>query len=121
MNCSKSTSVIKAAMYYEICGQFLLHKGSHHVCTTTISTLFAVNKNELVTKDDTGKSMSITLYQGTSWAEAMLNSEKIKPIAIFNHSVTTFENNSGQSESLFGLNFTSVLLSSGEIEGDCGS
>jgi len=51
------------------------------------STLFVVKKDEWDTKDGRGKSMKNALHvqrygKGTSRAEAMLNSEKIKPIAL---------------------------------------
>ena len=54
---------------------------------TAKSTLFAVSKDEWDTKKDTGKSMkNACMYcgmpKGTSQAEAMSNSEKIKPIAL---------------------------------------
>jgi len=50
------------------------------------STLFVVNKDEC-TKEGRGKSMKNGLYdsgmaKGTSQAEAMSNSEKIKPVAL---------------------------------------
>jgi len=41
---------------------------------------FTVSKDEWNTKEDTGKYCSMP--KGTSWAEATLNSEKIKPIAL---------------------------------------
>jgi len=60
--------------------------GSHHVATTKL-TLFVVNKDEWDTKEGHGKSMKNALYvqryaKDTSWAEVMLNSEKIKPVAL---------------------------------------
>jgi len=48
-------------------------------------TLFVVSKDEWDTKEDTGKFMKNALHVqrlGTSRAEATLNSEKIKPIAL---------------------------------------
>jgi len=55
--------------------------------STTKSTLFVVNKDEWYTKEGHGKSMKNALYvqpygKGTSQAEATLNSEKIKPVAL---------------------------------------
>jgi len=45
-----------------------------------------VSKGEWDTKEGTGKSMKNALYvqheKGTSWAEAISNSEKIKPVAL---------------------------------------
>jgi len=44
-----------------------------------------VNKDEWDTKEGHGKSMKNALHAqryGTSWAEAMLNSKKIKPVAL---------------------------------------
>ena len=54
---------------------------------TTKSTLFAVSKDKSDTKEDTGKSMKNALYvlryaKSTCRAEATLNSEKIKPVAL---------------------------------------
>ena len=53
---------------------------------TTKLTLFTVSKNEWNTKEDTGKSLKNALhvqrYKGTSRAEAMLNSAKIKSVAL---------------------------------------
>jgi len=52
---------------------------------TTKSTLFVVNKDEWDTKEDHDKSMKNALHVTevcTSSAEATLNSEKIKPIAL---------------------------------------
>jgi len=49
--------------------------GSHHVSTTP----FVVGKDEWDTMEDTGKSMHCIhsgMAKGTSWAEAMSNSEK---------------------------------------------
>ena len=56
-------------------------KPSH---ATANSTLFAINKDEWDTKEDTGKSMKNALHvlrlpKGTSRAEATLNSEKSSP------------------------------------------
>ena len=56
-------------------------------CATTKLTLFAVSKDEWDTKEDTGKSMKNALYvlqyaKSTCQAEAMLNSDKIKPITL---------------------------------------
>ena len=56
-------------------------------CATAKSTLFAFSKDEWDIKEDTGKSMKNALYvlryaKGTSRAEAMSNSEKIKPVAL---------------------------------------
>ena len=50
-------------------------------------TPFPVSKDEWDTKEDTVKSMKNALYvlryaKGTCWAEAMLNCEKIKPVAL---------------------------------------
>ena len=56
--------------------------------TTAKSTPFTVSEDEWDTKEDTGKSMKNALYvprgmpKGTSCAEVMSNSEKIKPIAL---------------------------------------
>jgi len=50
--------------------------GSHHMPTTK-STLFVVNKDEWYTKEGRGK-----YGKSTSRAEAMLNSEKIKPVTL---------------------------------------
>ena len=54
---------------------------------TTKLTLFAVSKDDWDTKEDTDKSMKNALYctyfgmpKGTSQAEVMLKSEKIKPV-----------------------------------------
>ena len=60
-------------------------KESHHVLP--LNEHFAVSKDEWDTKEDTGKSMKNALYilqyaKGTCWAEAMSNSEKIKPVAL---------------------------------------
>jgi len=48
--------------------------------------LFTVSKDEWNTKEDTGKSLKNALealqYVKTSRAEAMLSSEKIKPVAL---------------------------------------
>jgi len=70
--------------------------GNHHAQ----STLFMVNKDKWDTKEGRGKSMKgmycivgyvvCIIYdcmysgiaKGTSWAKAMLNSEKIKPVAL---------------------------------------
>ena len=49
---------------------------------------FTVSKDELNTKEDTGKSMKNALYvlrnmpKGTSRAKATSNSKKIKPVAL---------------------------------------
>ena len=56
-------------------------------CVIAKSTLFAVSKDEWDTKEDTGKSMKNALYilqyaKRHLYAEAMLNSEKIKPVAV---------------------------------------
>ena len=54
--------------------------------TTAKSTPFTVSKDEWDTKEDTGKSMKNCMYcsmpQGMCPAEAMSNSEKIKPVAL---------------------------------------
>jgi len=58
--------------------------GSHHVPATK-STLFVVSKDEWDIKEDTDKSIKNALHlraKGTSCAEATLNSEKIKPVAL---------------------------------------
>jgi len=73
--------------HYGKCGQFLVmqRKPSH---TTTKLTLFTVSKDEWNTKEDTGKSLKkmhctyCDMSKGTSQAETMLNSEKIKPVAL---------------------------------------
>jgi len=54
---------------------------------TTKSTLFVESKDEWDTKEGTGKSMKNALHaqgvtKGTSRAEAMSNSEKIKPVVL---------------------------------------
>jgi len=52
---------------------------------TTKLTLFVLNKGEWYTKEGRGKSMKNALYgmlKGTSRAEAMSNSEKIRPVAL---------------------------------------
>ena len=59
-------------------------KPSH---ATAKSTPFAISKDEWNTKEDTGKSMRMhCMYygmpKGTCRAEAMSNSEKIKPVAL---------------------------------------
>ena len=51
------------------------------------STPFPISKDEWDTKEDTGKSMKNALYvlwyaKRHLWAEAMSNSEKIKPVAL---------------------------------------
>jgi len=76
--CNKSS-------HYEKYGQFLItqRKPSR---TTTKLTLFTVSKDGWNTKEDTGKSLKNGTYcsvpKGTSGAEATLNSEKIKPVAL---------------------------------------
>jgi len=60
--------------------------GSHHVPTTKL-TLLAVSKDEWDTKEGNGKSMKNALLysnmaKGTSRAEVMSKSEKIKPVAL---------------------------------------
>jgi len=57
------------------------------MCLPIKSTLFIVSKDEWDTKEGTDKSMKNALYaqwygKGTSWAEATLNIEKIKPVAL---------------------------------------
>jgi len=57
------------------------------LCATTKSTLFTVSKDEWNTKEDTGKSLKNALAyccmpKGTSRAEAMSSSERIKPVAL---------------------------------------
>jgi len=56
-------------------------KPSH---ATTKLMLFTVSKDKWNTKEDTGKSLKNSLHmpKGTSWAEVMSNSEKIKPVAL---------------------------------------
>jgi len=59
--------------------------GSHHMPTTK-STLFVVSNDEWDTKEGTGMSKKKHCTyrgktKGTSWAEAMLNSKKIKLLA----------------------------------------
>ena len=59
-------------------------KGSHHVLPPKLP-LFSVSKDEWDTMEDTGKSMKNAycgMPKGTSWVEAMSNSEKIKPVAL---------------------------------------
>ena len=69
---------------YEKYGRFSLQREPSR--TTAKLTLFAANKDEWDTKEDTGKSMKNALCcdmpKGTSRAEATSNSEKIKPIAL---------------------------------------
>ena len=85
-NYLKSTSAIRVATM----------KNSDDFCfegkpsrATAKSTLFAVNKDEWNTKEETGKSIKNTLYvpihcmpKGTSQSKATSNSEKIKPVAL---------------------------------------
>ena len=64
---------------------FIMRRKPSHA--TTELTLFTVCKDEWNTKEDTGKSEKYIAHtgvcqKGTSRAEAMLNSEKIKPIAL---------------------------------------
>ena len=56
-------------------------------CPCTRTTLFAVNKDEWDTKEDISKSMKNIFYAPSGytiwpWAEVMLNSKKIKPVAL---------------------------------------
>jgi len=46
--------------------------------------LFAVSKDEWITKEDTGKSINNAMYmaKGTYWAEVISTSVKIKPAAL---------------------------------------
>ena len=81
-NCLKSTSAIKIATMKNT-GQY---KGKPSHATTKL-TPFGVSKDEWDTKEDTGKSMKNALMycgmpKGTCRAEATLNSEKIKPVAL---------------------------------------
>ena len=58
-NCFKKTSAIEVATMKNMDDFRYEGKPSH---ATTISTLFAVSKDEWETKEDTGKSMKNTLY-----------------------------------------------------------
>ena len=58
-NCSKSTPAIEVATMKNMYDFYYKGKPSH---ATTKSTLFAVNKDEWDTKEDTGKSMKNALY-----------------------------------------------------------
>ena len=83
-NWSKSTSAIKVAHYENKDDFHYEGKPSH---STVKLTLLAVNKGEWDTKEDTGKSMRMhcmycSMPIGTSRAEAMLNVEKIKSVAL---------------------------------------
>jgi len=54
---------------------------------TTKLTPFVESKDEWDTKEDPDNSMKMhckysSMAKGTSWAEAMSNSEKIKPVAL---------------------------------------
>ena len=87
-NCLKSTSAIKVVTMKNT--DDFCYEGKPS-CATTESTLFAVSKDEWDIKKDTSKSMKNALYvlavcqKGTSRAEAMSNSEKIKPAALELH------------------------------------
>ena len=80
-NCLKSTSAIKIATMKNT-DDFHFEGKPLHACTK--STPFPVSKDEWDTKEDTGKShcMYCGMPKGTCRAEATLNSEKIKPIAL---------------------------------------
>ena len=82
INYLKSTSTIKIATMTNM--DDFRYEGKPSSATAKL-TLFAVSKDEWNTKEDTGKSMKNALY--VLWyakrAEAMLNSEKIKPVALF--------------------------------------
>jgi len=78
-NCLKRTFVIKEATTDDFHNKW---KPSH-----AIDTFCGENKDDWDTKEGHGKSMKNALHvqrygKGTSRAEAMLNSEKIKPIAL---------------------------------------
>ena len=80
----ESTSAIKIATM-KIMDDFRYEEKPSRA--TAKLTLFAVSKDEWDTKEDTGKSMKNTLYvlryaKRHLQAEATLNSEKIKPIAL---------------------------------------
>ena len=84
-NCSKSTSTIKTTATMKNTDDFC-YEGKP-LRAITKSTLFAVNKDEWDTKEDTGKSMKSALYilhytKRHLSAEATSNSEKIKPVSL---------------------------------------
>ena len=66
--------------HYEKYGRFLVTQWKPSRATTKLM-LFIVSKDEWNTKEDTGKSLKNT-PKGTSQAEAMSNSEKIKLVAL---------------------------------------
>ena len=76
----KSTSAFKVATMKNTDDFHYEGKPSH---ATAKSTLFAVSKDEWDTKENTGKSMKNALYL-LQYAKRhiMLNSEKIKPVAL---------------------------------------
>jgi len=78
-NCFKK-NFCNQSSHYENYGWF---NGSHHVSTTK-STLFMVNKDEWYTKEGPWRMhcMYSGMAKGTSWAEATLNSEKIRPVGL---------------------------------------
>ena len=81
-------------------------KSSH---ATTTSTPFPVTKDEWDTKEDIGKSMKNALYilryaKRHIQAEATLNSEKIKPVALVVIKLRLSEDNS-QSVSHYKIPF----------------
>ena len=100
-NWSKSMSVITVATmkntmvpwhlcnksrHYEKYERFLVTQRTPSRATTKLM-LLTVTKDEWRTKEGTGKSLKNALHilqcaKGTSWAEAMSNSEKIKPVAL---------------------------------------
>jgi len=77
----KSKTVLRTEIKVATMKIFSFMNGNHHVPTTKL-TLFAVRKhilNRIGYKG--GHCMHSDMAKGTSRAEAMLNSEKIKPIA----------------------------------------
>jgi len=71
--------------HHEKYGRFFVTQRKPSRATTKL-TLFTVNKGEWNTKEDTGKSLKnmhctyCGVPKSTSWAEATLNNEKIKPV-----------------------------------------
>jgi len=85
-SCLKSSFVCKVITTKKY-GQFLICKKRKPSCADHEIGTFSVSKDKWYTKEDTGKSkkMHCTHFgmpKGTSQAEAMSNSEKIKLVAL---------------------------------------
>jgi len=83
-NCLKSTTAIKVAIMKNMDD---LHYAKEAItCNNQINAFFTVSKDEWNTKEDTGKSLKnaldVRVLRYATWAEATLNSEKIKLVAL---------------------------------------